>query len=259
MEVRAATRREYVMSMMPAYAKVYSAIKNDIINGTCDIGDMLPSESDLCVRFGVSRITVRRAMELLSRDGYIEIKQGYGTTVINHSVTHNLNTVSSITETLKKKGYHVTTKQMTVEFIDPNEVLVSELRLRQGSKAVRIQRLQLADNRPIAIMKNYLVPEMVPGIEDYINKFVSLYHFLEDHYNIEIDSARDRITAKGANAREAAMLQTPEQTALINFRRICYENKVPVTVDQVYILGDFYQYEFNITGRVERDDTAPRL
>ena len=241
--------------MIPAYAKVYNVIKNEILNDTYIAGDFLPPEPELCKRFGVSRVTIRHAINLLTQDGYIVVKQGHGTIVQDHhSVTHKLNVVTSISETLKKQGYHVDTRNMMIEFISPNKKLIDELHLKEGSRAVRIQRIQLADEIPVAIMKNYLVPDMVPGIENYINKFVSLYRFLEDHYNINIDSAKDLITAKGASTHEARLLGVPEQTALINFRRICYSQSIPVIVDQVYILGDFYQYEFDVTGRAKRED-----
>lgn len=238
------------MAMLPAYVRVYNTIKHEIVDGLYSIGDFLPPEAELCKRFGVSRVTIRHATELLARDGYIVIKQGYGTTVCDrHAITQGLNTVTSLTETLQAQGYCVETRDTIVGYMQPNDRLTSELNLSAGSKVIRIQRIRLADQTPIAIMKNYLIPEMVPGIEKRLDKCISLYHLLEDYYNITIDSAWDRISAKVANEEEARMLGVPSQTALINFRRICYMNKQPVCVDQAYILGDFYQYEFFISGR----------
>jgi len=241
------------MAMLPAYARVYDQLKSEIVKEIYAPGDFLPPEAELCKRFGVSRITVRHATEMLARDGYITVKQGYGTTVRDrHSVTHDLNSVVSVTETLKSLGYVTETRDTSIEYIHPPERIVSELNLLSGSKVVRIQRVRLADGKPIAIMKNYISPALVPGIENCVDSADSLYHLLEDRYNIRIDSARDRVTAKNATEDEARMLGVPVMTALIDFRRICYADKQPVCVDQVYILGDSYQYEFFISGRNRR-------
>lgn len=238
------------MPMLPAYVRVYNHLKNEIVKEVYAPGDFLPPESELCERFGVSRVTIRHATELLARDGYITIKQGYGTTVRDrHSVTHGLNAVTSITETLRAQGYKIETRDISVGYILPNDRVATELNLLSGSKVVRIQRIRLADGKPIAIMKNYIAPALVPGIENYVDEMESFYHLLEDRYNIRIDSARDRVSAKNATEDEARMLGVPAQTALINFRRICYAEKQPVCVDQVFLIGDSYQYEFFISGR----------
>ena len=238
------------MPIMPVYAKVYLAIKNEIRNDVYSAGDLLPSEPELCARFGVSRITVRHAIELLAREGYIEVRQGRGTTVLDHRMaTQSLNTVTSITETLRQKGCLVQTRVLSMQLITPPERIVRELALDEGGQVLCLHRVQLANAQPIAIMKNYLSPDMGPGMEFRTDRYISLYRFLEEHYGIFIDEAKDQISAKNASPREAELLEVPEQTALIDLHRIGFMRKRPVIIDQVYILGDSYRYECNISGR----------
>lgn len=243
------------MPTIPAYARIYNVLKNEILDDIYSTGDFLPPEPELCKRFGVSRITIRHAINLLTQDGYVTVRQGYGTVVQDHhTVTHKLNAVNSISETLKKQGYRVTTKEMKIDLVPATKRQARELNLQEEEEIIRVQRIQLADDKPVAIMKNYLIKDMVPGIQSYVDKFVSLYRFLEDRYGIFIDSAKDRITASGANEYESRLLQVPEKTALINFRRICFSNSRAVIVDQVYILGGFYWYEFDVVGRTKREN-----
>lgn len=234
-----------------SYIRVYNILKREIIDGTFSIGDLLPPEPHLEKRFNVSRTTVRRAIELLKRDGLITVKQGFGTAVIDFRTRQNLNLVTSISETLQKKGHEVATKSMYIDFTEAGTSLAEDFSIKPGERLVRIQRIQLSDNSPIAIMKNYLLPAMVPEIEKYTNTFHSLYTFLEDHYNISIDSATERISARSANFEEAEMLHVSVGCALLYTHRVCFSNNKPVCSDFISLVGDRYEMEINMVGRAK--------
>lgn len=237
------------MNKQPAYIKMYNSIKEDIKKGMYTVGDLLPVESELENLFSVSRTTVRRAMELLAREGFVEIKQGRGTMVLDFKTKQNLNQVTSVTESLRRKGYTVRTKSMYIDKISAPLNLSKELGINQGDLVARVQRIQLADDKPIVIMKNYIPYDLVPDIEEYTNQFSALYQFLEEKYNIEIEAAKDKIYAKGADFTESEMLGVRPGTALLCIRRICYQNEKPVCVDMVSIIGDQYELEHSMVGR----------
>ena len=115
------------------------------------------------------------------------------------------------------------------------------------------QRLQIADDKPIAIFKNYLVPELVPDIESYVGKFAHLYDFLEEHYGLCIDAARDRISARSATFEEASMLDVPVGSALIYLVRVCYSGDRIVGSDHCRILGSRYEFEIYMNGRYRKN------
>lgn len=237
------------MAKKPAYMIMYDTLKEDIKKGVYPIGDLLPTEGEMEKLFSVSRTTVRRAMEILAEEGYVEIKQGRGTMVLDYRTTQNLNQVTSVTESLRRKGYAVRTKSMYIDTIHANLNLAEELHVNQGDLLARVQRIQLADEKPVVIMKNYIPYELVQGIEKYNNQFSALYQFLEEKYKIQIDAAKDRIYARGADFTDAEMLQINPGTALLCIRRICYQEKKPVCVDQVSLLGDQYELELSMMGR----------
>lgn len=237
------------MSKSPAYKGIYDKLKIDIKNGKYLVGELLPTETELEKIFNVSRTTVRRAMELLAQDSLVEIKQGRGTMVLDFKTKQDLNKVTSVTESLRRKGYTVRTKSMYIDRIPATENLAKELGVMKGSLLARVQRIQLADEKPVVIMKNYIPYDKVPNIEEYTNKFSALYQFLEERYQIEIDAAKDKVYAKSADFAESEMLGVKPNTALLCIDRICYKDNQPVCVDQVSILGDEYELEISMNGR----------
>lgn len=238
---------------LPSYLCVYNQLKHDILNGKYKIGEMLPIESDLEKLFQVSRITIRKAIKMLIQDKLIDVKQGRGTLVLDFKTYQNLNHVVSITETLRQKGYHVRTKRMHIDVIQADLEISKALKVPLGEKVARFQRIQLADEIPIVIMKNYVPEYLVPGVLEYCNKFSALYQFLEHTYHIEIDSASDCIFAKNATFEEAQMLEVETGEALLCIQRICYYQKAPVCFDDVVIIGKQYELTSNMSGRYRGD------
>lgn len=236
---------------VPAYVKVFQQLKKEIIDGEFNVGDMLPPEGMLEKRFDVSRTTIRRATELLSRENLVEIKQGRGTRVIDYKTQQTLNLVTSISETLKQKGYEVEPKSMYIDVVEATSTQAKDFEIEAGDRIVRVQRVQMADGKPIAIMRNYLLPHMVPGIETYTDQFTSLYQFLESRYGINIDSAKNSIAARIANFNEAQMLDLKVGAPLLQIKRICYMDSKPVCLDRISIDGDVYEFEMFMEGRYE--------
>lgn len=240
------------MAKIQAYMRVYNVLKKQILEGGYFIGSLLPTESELEKMFNVSRTTVRKAVEILCREGFLETRQGRGTEVLDYRTSQNLNVVTSTSETLERKGYKVVTRDMYIDRVKAHGRLAQDLGVEEGDEVIRVQRIQTADDVPIAIMKNYLKASLVPGIESHSNKFTRLYDFLYDFYGVAIDAAQDRITAKNASFEEAQMLGVPVGTALVYLSRICFQNDVPVDVDHVSLVGGRYEFEVFMNGRYQR-------
>lgn len=241
-----------VRDKTPAYMRVYNALRSRILDGEYAIGDLLPPEPELEKLFLVSRTTVRKAVEMLSQEGLVAAKQGKGTTVLDYHTTQNINQVSSVSETLEQKGIEVYCKNMFIDTVPASPRVANELQIAPGSPVIKIQRIQIADNKPLAIFKNFLIPEMVPDIQSYAGKFAHLYDFLEEHYGLQIDAARDRISARSATFEEASMLDVPVGSALIYLVRICYSGGKIVGSDHCRILGSRYEFEVHMNGRYKR-------
>lgn len=107
-----------------------------------------------------------------------------------------------------------------IDVIPASRDIAADLFIPEGTPVARIQRLQLADGRPVTLMENYIEYAKVPGIEQHSGHFVALYQFLEETYGLIIDATRDRISAKSADFLEARVLEIEPKTALLVIRRI---------------------------------------
>lgn len=233
----------------PAYIRVYEAIKRQIADEKYEVGQLIPTEAQLESMFNVSRITIRAAIELLCDEGYLTKTPGRGTEVLDYKTTQKLNLVTSFSETLLQKGHAVAYKSIDIACVDPPKFASAGLKLDPDSKVIKIERVVLADGRPIAVMINYLVPELVPGIESRKSEIKSLYAFLEDQYNIEIDHSIDTITAEAAGPREAELLEVPEGTALLVNHRITYTKARPFEIVLLKVVGSKYEFRVYLKGR----------
>ena len=142
--------------------------------------------------------------------------------VMDTRTTQNYNQVTSVTESLQKRGHDVTTESMMIDVIPASRDIATDLFIPEGTPVARIQRLQLADGRPVTLMENY---------------------------NLFIDSTKDKISAKSADFLEARVLDVEPKTALLVIRRISYYKDTPVSIDHVRIIGSQYEAEISGKGR----------
>jgi len=112
-----------------------------------------------------------------------------------------------------------------------------------------IQRVQLADGIPIAIMVNYLKLNEVAGIEEFVGTFTGLYEFLENQYHIILKSAHEKLSAISADFTESQILQIPVGSPLLLSKRITYTEKGPLDYSIAKLIGDRYEYSVSMEGR----------
>lgn len=226
----------------PAYKRVYHAIRSQIMDKIYDVGALLPAEPELEKVYGVSRTTVRKAVDMLVREGLLSVRQGFGTQVISRKAVQNLNRVTSVSESLSSKGKTIGLRSCYMEKIAANEEISGLLDIPVGTQVVCIHRLKTADDRVISLSKNYILEELVPGL-DLQEKIPKLYDMLKTRYGIEYTGCRDVISASNASFEQAQILEVEPKTALFSVRRVCYMNSRPCEVDLVDIVADYYEYE----------------
>lgn len=231
------------------YQDIYKNIKKLIREGEYEVGDFLPPEGALEKQYHVSRTTIRKVVNMLVNDGYVEVKQGRGTKILDFHSTQKLNGVTSISETLRKKGLEVEIKSIYIDTVNATRRTAERLGLNGGDDIFRVQRVLLADRIPVVIMENYISCKLVPNLNVKTNEIKSLYHFLETEYELYIDCAKDIISAKSADFTESQILDTQAGAALLTLRRVTYSGGVPVTYDKSIIRADKYQFELEMSGR----------
>jgi len=131
------------------YARVETVLAGEITDGDLKVGDQLPTEDSLIARFGVSRITVRRAIQNLVSRGLVEIRRGKGTFVAAPKITQDLKELSGFVEDMHALGRKPTARVIGKEVVTANATVASQLALTRGERVVRIRRVRLADGVPL--------------------------------------------------------------------------------------------------------------
>ena len=236
------------MSRIPAYRTVYDDLRTKIVEGFYKKGDLLPNETQLDEIYGVSRTTVRKAVEMLVQDGFISVRQGFGTQVINNKTVQNLNCFNSLTETLQRKGYEVGVQGIYIEDTKADAYLSEQFGIDMGTPLVCIYRTHLADGKPVALARNYILRKLVPGIHEKKKEIMSLYRFLKKEYDIVYTLAKDTISACSANYEEAQVLDIDPGEALLTVNRKCYIGDSVCELALVKIIASQHEFEVYTKG-----------
>lgn len=227
---------------IPRYLIVFNSLKRQIENLEYQIGDNLPPEPVLEKQFNVSRTTIRKAVEMLAEQGFVNIQQGRGTKILDFKATQKLQYVTSFSETLKEQGFEVVHRVGPVESVSPPKQVAEQLSVNESDELTMISRVTLANGIPIALMKNYLLPEMVPNIREKAGNMQSLYSLLEQEYHIYIDAAIDYISATMATREEGRLLEVKAGEPLLVVRRVSYRSGEPIEYADLRIIADRYEY-----------------
>ncbi len=151
-------------SHSPLYQQLMTRLKNDIIAGVYPSGARIPSEQTLCDTYGVSRVTVRKALLDLVREGMLIRKQGKGTFVAEEKLQRNLQSITSFTNACKSLGHEAGAKLVHVLHEAPTAEDQARLHLTDGEDIIEICRIRLCDGEAVMLE---------------INRYPSRYAFLE--------------------------------------------------------------------------------
>ncbi len=230
----------------PLYLQLSQHIENAILSGQLQAGDPLPSERDIASIADISRVTVRKAIGKLVQEGLVIQRQGSGTSVAPQSdrVQQSLSRLTSFSEDMIRRGVKARSVWLEKGLFQPSPHESMVLALPPDSLVSRVSRLRIADDRPLAIERASLPPEILPDPEKVED---SLYALLDEKGNKPV-RAMQRISATNLSSGEASLLQVMEGAASLNIERISYldSGKVVEFTRSVY-RGDAYDFVAELT------------
>lgn len=232
---------------LPRYYQVYLTLRDWIHNGNYQPGTKLPTESDLCETFGVSRITVRKAVDLLVTDKLIRREQGRGTFVTGNDATPPLTgDMGQLLKRLDALALRSQVKDVTItqEVADQDTRL--DLDLEESADVTCVALVRVLQGKTIGRSRTYFPADLnIEIIPDEIKSF-SLVSVL-DRNGIEIISADQVIGATLADMQDAAVLGCTVGTPLVRIRLVVFDkNYRPVERHDSVYLADFYQHRIHL-------------
>ena len=228
---------------VPLYYQLREALLTLIKEGRLQEGDLIPTERELGERFQVSRITVRRAIDELAREGYLVTQQGKGTFVARPKIQRHMTHMKSFSEEMADEGHHPGSRLLSLRHEKAVGYLASALGVAEEDWIWVVERLRLADDEPICLSCAYLnLPPEVSLIPAELQQQVSLWSILEKN-GIILSRSEETIQAVAAGEREAELLQVEVGSPLLLVEGVVYsDQETPIEYHQILNRGDRYTY-----------------
>ena len=231
-------------SPVPLYFQVAQHLEDAIITGKIPPGTVFDNEVLLADQLGLSRPTMRRAMQHLVDKGLIVRRRGIGTRVVQPKVRRPLE-LTSLYDDLAGSGQAPTTDVLSFETIAASAEIAEPLGVDVDDEVVRIVRLRSARENPIAKMTNYLPVKAVDFDAEALVEH-GLYELLRGQ-GVQLHSASQTVGARNSTAAEAKLLAEPRGAALLTMQRITYDDHGRVVEYGTHIYAaSRYSFEINL-------------
>jgi GntR family transcriptional regulator len=242
--------KEAGLNPIPLYARVESELEANIGDRTFPPGGQLPTEDELIERFGVSRTTVRKAIQNLATRRLIEIRRGKGTFVAEPKITHELTELSGFVEDMQAAGHHPTARLIDTRIVAADETVARQLALPTGALVVRIQRVRLADQVPVSFDETYLPRAIGEQIITNDLEAEPIFSLLEEKYHVTLRDAEYRLEAVSATAAVADALGIEPGSPIFRIERTSYaDGNLPVDYETLSYRGDLIRFVTRLSRR----------
>ncbi len=220
---------------MLKYEAIAARLRHDIIGGKYSAGQQLPLEKEMCAQYDVSRITIKRAMDQLVKQGLVVKRRGSGTFVKSLDDTDvkelgMANQFSGFTATFK--GRKVSTKVLRFDIIHPTSEVANKLQMSTDDFIYYIVRVRSLEGEPIVIEYTQMPIQLIPGLKRQIIE-KSIYSYIENDLKLKIQSAHRTVRA---------IMPTEEEK-----KELAIEGILPLLeVEQVAFLDDGRPFEYSV-------------
>jgi len=236
-------------SPVPLYYQLKEIFRSWIISGKFDSERRFPSESELQERFGVSRMTVRRALSELVHEGFLVREQGRGSFVVKPRVQDQLRRLTSFTEDMQLRGLPTESRILDFRVVHDGEV-ARKMEIPEDEELVQLRRLRLVEGEAIAIQNAFIRHRFCPGIVERGLIEGSLYRTLEEGYGLRLGRALQTVEAKPADEYEARLLEIePGQPILLLERLTFLKGGEPMEYVRSAYRGDRYRFTVELPRR----------
>lgn len=231
-------------SSVPMYIQMADQLSEAIYRGDYKSGDKLPSENSLCQQFGVSRITVRQALNLLVQQDLAFSVHGKGTFVKTPAISHELNKIISFSRVLQLKGLsgHTVIQSFQADALD------GEARNRLGGAASNLNLIGYASQTPVVYYRSFFPPELGEKMWDAArqaedaNAAFSTYD-LYARVGVKLSRVEQTLSAINADAELERILELPKGKALIVLESVYYScDGAPLEYKTGYYRSDIYSF-----------------
>ena len=234
-------------SPVPLYFQVAQHLEQLIESGAYPAGTRLENEIVLAEQLGLSRPTMRRAIEYLVDRGYLVRRRAVGTQVVHPKVRRPVE-LTSLYDDLRASRKDPRTKVLSIDKVPATDAVAHALGLEDGEDVLALERLRYADGQPLAVMRNWL-PAGVVELDAERLEGTGLYQLMRVA-GISLHLASQTIGARAASGPEARLLQAHKGEPLLTMQRTTYnENGQPIELGDHIYRASLYSFEIVLVTR----------
>jgi GntR family transcriptional regulator len=217
MDLAAPLDRQHAQSLS---VQLRVRIEQIVRDGQLGAHQRVPSERDLSDQLGVSRMTVRAALQELVAAGTLYTIRGRGTFVTGPRLEQPLRGLTGFTEDAAARGSRASAKVLGCAVIPAALELAGMFGVPTGTEVVRISRLRLQDDLPLAIEVSHVLHALAPGLARHDFEHESLYHVLRETYGLKLAWARQTLAASDPTLEEQHLLDLPGPAPILRMSRM---------------------------------------
>jgi DNA-binding GntR family transcriptional regulator len=234
-------------SPVPLYFQVAAQLEQAIVDGELGPGERVPNEMTLAGELGLSRPTMRQALQTLVDKGMLVRKRGVGTQVVKSQIRRPVE-LTSLNDDLVRTGQEPATQVLSTQRGTADPATAAELRIKTGDDVWQLERLRLVGDEPLALMAN-VIPCSVIDLSAVDLTARGLYETLRSA-GIHIRVAHQQIGCRRADAREARLLNERRGSPLLTMRRTAYDDAGrAVELGLHAYRPDLYSFEVTLVDR----------
>jgi len=225
---------------IPLYFQLKEKIKEKIVNGSLEPGDLIPSERELSKKYNISRPTIRQALKGLVNEGLLYREKGRGTFVSNPKIKYGfIQKFTTFYDDMKEKGYETETKVIKQEIQYASGSLAKKLEISENDKIIFIHRIRYIKGDPIVSVINNIPYRLCTALIDENLENKSLYRTLADNYNIKPHKAEITLEPIVANEYDTELLNIDENQPMFLMKNLTYStDDVAIDYFESHFRGD---------------------
>ncbi len=226
---------------MSKYPVIKATLKSRLLSGAYRAGESLPSEAHLADEFHVSRMTARRAMDELEREGYIYRVQGSGSYPTGKRFRQGVFRIRALDEIALERGEDAVpfTRVLSVGLTTSLPSMVREaLKLGPGAAALEIVRLRGVNEEPVLLERRYLRADRAEGLLGINLAVESIHDLIVSRLRVDITRVEQSLEAVNLDQAEARLLGLPVGAACFLMRRVSFDAVGPLSHARYWVRGD---------------------
>lgn len=228
------------------YVKIKEHMRDRILVGEWSPGEPIPSEMELCKYYGVSRITVRNAMQCLQQDGLIVKRQGKDTIVNPAQFYQRRGAMYTFRDELNKLGVKTSSAIINFKEVPSEDAVASTLKIEPGAPVLELQRIRYAGGSEFALEYTYMPHTLTTWLTIESIKKIGLYASLQSQCGIVPESAKELLSAVNLSNDQAYYLKVEKGKAALFLQRMTSFRTQIVEYSKFYIRGDRYKFTIHL-------------